>query len=330
MTEFTYVSPKAGKTRVIDLNVQACLQARIVEEMNWNAIGTTGAHQDKQERTVRFGAQCNVANLMDVRTTSEWETEVRKFATDEGHAVDMCLAKAMSTPRGSNGTAVSAPAPAPTATLPEVSASEIASVLRKLEARQKETALLQRIVSEDLALKTRHYGEESEMLTEHVAAVKTLQAELQAEEAAAATATESVTETEEDLTEVCKAIAATKPEEATESPEEEVTETETEDDLSTARSDAPVGDSDDSDSDDSDSDDDDEGPDGPSENDSDDSDVETESEEDTESALLTETSEEDVPADPNARRIAVLQERIETVDNPHTRAALQSEIDGLM
>ena len=223
---FTYESPKSRKSRSIDLNAQACLQARIVDGMTWNDIGQgMFKHgQDANQRAVQFGTKCNVANLMDVRTTPEWETEVHKFAAENGHDLNICLQKAMSTARGSNGNGSTAPT-ATAVALPTVSESELAVTLRKLEARAKETDLLARIASEDLALKTKHYTEESELLETHIQAVKTLQAELQAAEAAAAeTESEEVeTETEEDLTEVCEAIYNAP------DTEEEVNETESED-----------------------------------------------------------------------------------------------------
>lgn len=176
---FTYVSPKSGKERTIGLNPQACLQARLVDGMPWNDIGRTGEHQDELERATRFGDNCNVANIMDVRPTPEWRAEVVKFAEEGGHDVDACLAKSMSAPRKSNGgvTQVAA-APATTTALPEVSASEIDVTLRKLERRAKETTLLRRLVAEELELKARHYAEEEELLTAHIDAVKLLQKEL--------------------------------------------------------------------------------------------------------------------------------------------------------
>ena len=168
----TFVSTKNGKTKTIDLNVHACLQARHIEGISWNNIG----QMEEPARTERFGRHCNVANLMDVRLTTEWADEARAYAEKGGHDVNEVLAVAVSTPRGATTTTPTTTPTASAPALPEVSESDIAGVLRKLERRAMESAVLSRIATQEMEMKARHYAEEQEMLAQHITAVKELQA----------------------------------------------------------------------------------------------------------------------------------------------------------
>ena len=354
---FTYVSPKSGKQRTIGLNPQACLQARLVDGMPWNDIGRTGEHQDELERATRFGDNCNVANIMDVRPTEEWRAEVVKFAEEGGHDVEACLAKSMSAPRKTNGgvTQVAA-APATTTALPEVSASEIDVTLRKLERRAKETTLLRRLVAEELELKARHYAEEESLLTAHIDAVKTLQKELaeldaksdeEAAEEAATKSDDAPPETDDDDDDTPPEDGGVPPEtndeEVPADPAEDGAETPSQDADNTPPEEGGAGLEDDEEEEEEVDEDVDEPATLLTDNMVEDNDedvdetppevlVETADEDDDEEAtLLTEVldEEEEEEEEQTARHIALLKERMESTESPAVKEVLQQRIDEL-
>ena len=122
MSTITYTSPKYNRARTIALEVTKCMQARL-EGRSWNAIGTASTEEEKATRSVLYGMECNVANLMDVRCSPEWAEAADKFAEEGGHDVAMIRRLMISVPRGSRF-AASAPAPAPTPSAPLQSAVE--------------------------------------------------------------------------------------------------------------------------------------------------------------------------------------------------------------
>ena len=279
----TFISTKNGKEKTIDLNAQACLQARMVEGMSWNHIANAGPHQTKLEREAKFGKQCNSAHLSDVRQTPEWRAEIEKFAAEGGHNLDECLAKCVFTKRGTNG--ASGTQKTLTPTLPEVSETDLASTLLRLEHREKEVALVSRLAAEEFGLKAKHYTEVAEQIATHIEAVKTLQAEIAA----------AVAEAE--------AAAA---EAANESPEEEAPEADNVDDVEDADEDAGEdGDEDPADEDGDDeedvdedeADEEEEPAEDVDEEDEDNADEDVDEDNDEDGALLTDDADEDVDED---------------------------------
>ena len=95
---FQYTT-ETGKTKVVDINVEACMQAR-VEGMSWAQIGTGETLEGGVlERTTRFGRNCNQASLGLLRASNEWADAVRAFAVDNGLNVDETVAKWCRAPR---------------------------------------------------------------------------------------------------------------------------------------------------------------------------------------------------------------------------------------
>ena len=164
---FKYYSPRLGKIREIDLDTQACLHARFVENISWRDIVNPGAHQTKLDRAAKFGEDCTVYNLNDVRSSSEWRVEIEKFAANGDHNLDKCMAVAVYSsngvsPRKSANTSVASAKSGATS-----SDSGVSGVLRVLNARAQVIALCKQFLAEDEVL-----------IQKQIAAAKMLQSDM--------------------------------------------------------------------------------------------------------------------------------------------------------
>ena len=96
---FTYYSEKYGKQRTIDLNVQACLEARVVSHMAWRDIATV----TRETRLARYGKHCTYANINDVRESDAFAEATMAFAKAKGLDVDNVLEIVMTRKWNGNG-----------------------------------------------------------------------------------------------------------------------------------------------------------------------------------------------------------------------------------
>ena len=211
---FQYTT-ETGKTKVVDINVEACMQAR-VDGMSWAQIGTGETLEGGVlERTTRFGRNCNQASLGLLRASNEWADAVRAFAVDNGLNVDETVAMWCRAPRvgrgetpSPNGAQNGAPSAVPTAVVSEPTPTFAAyshGVSAEVSAAETILRSEQRIAMSDLTaahktamveLKAAHVrameelriaqvSAEQAMLTEHAGALEALKASEAAEAEAA-------------------------------------------------------------------------------------------------------------------------------------------------
>lgn len=101
---FKFTSSRSGNERLVDVNVGACMQAR-VEGKSWDTmyLGKAATAAERAERASQFGADCKGATLTDVRRSPEWADAAEAFAVKGGHAVDTIVNMMVYKVRGSRG-----------------------------------------------------------------------------------------------------------------------------------------------------------------------------------------------------------------------------------
>ena len=100
----TFTSSRSGNERTVDINAQACMQARFDGE-SWDTmyVGKASTPEEDATRAERFGADCKGATLTDARKSPEWADAAEAFAVEGGHDVDAVVKTMVYKVRGSNG-----------------------------------------------------------------------------------------------------------------------------------------------------------------------------------------------------------------------------------